>query len=495
MDSNRLGRAWLFWTLFGGLAVSVRYFFIPSTIWPSNVLFDIVGMASVVAILVGIRIYRPSKPILWYLLAAGQAMFSLGDMASGLNKYVLEHAINDEPFYLSAYPIFAAAVFVLIRGRASQRDRAGLLDASIISTGLSLLAWAFIMRPLVTDAGLTGSEKLLLVAYPAGDVLLIAMVACLFTTPGARTLSYRFLMAAFVLLLVSDAANAYLDVAGIESGGRLVAAGFLLSYVAFGASALHPSMRSLSETAPDRVRRVTGRRLGLLAATSLLAPAILIQQGLTDPRNIDWQAASTGAIVLFLLVVGRMSVLVAQVQDQATQLDALAHNDALTGVPNRRAWDLTLARHLANARRSGSEVVVAILDLDHFKRFNDQYGHQAGDRLLKEAAAAWRAQLRTEDLLARYGGEEFGICVTGRTIGDVASVLERIQAVTPLDQTFSAGIAAWTGDEAPEHLVARADEALYRAKRAGRNRVMLHHDDAAETPSGLPLADEAATPR
>jgi len=292
-------------------------------------------------------------------------------------------------------------------------------------------------------------------------------------------------MSGQIAVLVADILYAYVTATGVYEGG-LMDAGWLLSYVLFGATALHPSMRSLSETAPDRAVRLTVRRLGLLTATSLLAPAILVTQRLAQPEAIDWVGASVGAIALLVLVLLRIAGLVAQVQDQAAQLDALAHADALTGVPNRRAWDLELSRHLANARRSGDPVVVALLDLDHFKRFNDRYGHQAGDRLLKEAAAAWRAQLRADDLLARYGGEEFGVCVTGRTSAAVAEVLGRVQASTPLGQTFSAGVATWTGEEAPERLVARADEALYQAKHAGRSRVMVHDGQTIAAPPPLP---------
>jgi diguanylate cyclase (GGDEF)-like protein len=496
MPARHPGRWWIYWTVFGVFALVGYVILLPHDIWPRRVYGYAIGVASTAAVIVGVRIHRPSSSITWYLLATGQGLWTLGDISIGFSKYVLGHQVFPyfaDCLYLLAYPIFAAALFVLIRGRTSRRDRAGLLDASIISTGLSLLTWAFVMRPLATDGGLTGPDKLLLLAYPAGDVLLIAMVARLFTTPGARTLSYRLLMAALGFVLVADVSSVYLDVTGINT--PYLSLGWYLGYMMFGSAALHPSMRPLSETAPDQAVRLTKWRLSLLTATSLLAPTILIQQGLTQPRNIDWRAASIGAIVLFLLVVTRMSGLLAQVHDQAAQLDALAHNDALTGVPNRRAWDLELARHMANARRSGSQVVVALLDLDHFKRFNDQYGHQAGDRLLKEATAAWRAELRTGDLLARYGGEEFGICITGLTTGTVATLLERVQTATPLGQTFSAGIAAWTGDEAPERLVARADEALYQAKRAGRRRVMTHGDTGAPTPTRSPLADEPVTPR
>jgi diguanylate cyclase (GGDEF)-like protein len=239
---------------------------------------------------------------------------------------------------------------------------------------------------------------------------------------------------------------------------------------------------------------LTVRRLGgLTTLAALMAPGILVVQHVIQPTTVDWVGASVAAVVMLALVLARIAGLVTQVQNQAAQLDALAHNDALTGVPNRRAWDLELARRMAEARLSGTKVVVAVLDIDHFKKFNDQYGHQAGDRLLKEAAAAWRDQLRAEDLLARYGGEEFGLCITGLTVGAVARLLDRVRAATPLGQTFSGGVAAWTGEESPEHLVARADEALYLAKHAGRNRTVIHHGDADATPAGPSLPDEAPT--
>ena len=152
--------------------------------------------------------------------------------------------------------------------------------------------------------------------------------------------------------------------------------------------------------------------------------------------------------------------------------EALARNDGLTGIPNRRAWDLELARELAKARRLGTRVHVALLDLDHFKRFNDTHGHQAGDRVLKEATSAWRAELRETDLFARYGGEEFAMLLLGCSAAEAVTAVERLRAVTPLGQTFSAGIAEWDGREDPGQLVHRADVALYQAKRGGRDRVV-----------------------
>jgi predicted signal transduction protein with EAL and GGDEF domain len=113
----------------------------------------------------------------------------------------------------------------------------------------------------------------------------------------------------------------------------------------------------MSEVAPDDATRFSHWRLALLAATSLMAPAVLAWQGLHH-QPIDVAAIVLGSVVLFLLVVLRMAGLVAKVQDQAAQLAALAHNDGLTGIPNRRAWELELPREMARARRYGGRLHV-----------------------------------------------------------------------------------------------------------------------------------------
>lgn len=157
--------------------------------------------------------------------------------------------------------------------------------------------------------------------------------------------------------------------------------------------------------------------------------------------------------------------------DLVEELSGLATTDALTGALNRRAWDGHIERALADG--AVRPVTVALLDLDKFKVFNDTYGHQRGDRLLKEAAAAWRTMLRPGDLLARYGGEEFAVLLRDCDERRATPVLERLRAATPAGETCSVGIAQWDGDECAEALVARADRALYAAKAAGRDRTMV----------------------
>lgn len=156
-----------------------------------------------------------------------------------------------------------------------------------------------------------------------------------------------------------------------------------------------------------------------------------------------------------------------------SRLEIVARTDDLTGLPNRRAWQEDLPREIARARRDGTRLCVAMLDLDHFKSYNDAFGHQAGDRLLKQAAAAWTEQLRATDVLTRYGGEEFALALPACPAEEALAVVERLRAVTPAGQTCSAGVVCWDGEEVPADLVGRADAALYEAKNAGRDRTVV----------------------
>jgi diguanylate cyclase (GGDEF)-like protein len=166
------------------------------------------------------------------------------------------------------------------------------------------------------------------------------------------------------------------------------------------------------------------------------------------------------------------------------QLAELAATDPLTGLPNRRQFEALLAAELARVQRQGVAFVLAMVDADWFKNYNDRLGHPAGDALLRELAALMRSELRGVDVVARYGGEEFGIIMPGANRDQAQLSLERIRSVVadhPFPRrevqpggalTISAGYAACPGDAVRlDELLRKADEALYRAKHLGRNRV------------------------
>jgi diguanylate cyclase (GGDEF)-like protein len=194
----------------------------------------------------------------------------------------------------------------------------------------------------------------------------------------------------------------------------------------------------------------------------------------------------TSVVLAMLVVAGGIAIReirtrarVRRYRERLASLQRVAMTDELTGLPNRRLWDEQLPSELSRAQRHDQPIYVVMLDVDRFKRYNDAHGHLAGDRLLKEAAAAWRGALRPYDLLARYGGEEFSLILFGCGRLEAIMVVDRLRSVTPGDQTLSAGLAEWDRAEPPSALVGRADAALYAAKRAGRNRALV---SVAETP-------------
>ncbi|MDY7114871.1 sensor domain-containing diguanylate cyclase [Halomonas sp. SSL-5] len=162
------------------------------------------------------------------------------------------------------------------------------------------------------------------------------------------------------------------------------------------------------------------------------------------------------------------------------RLEFLARHDELTGLLNRRAGLALLEEEIARSQRYATPLCVATCDLDHFKRVNDRHGHAAGDAVLREAASRMRSTLRQHDHLVRMGGEEFMVVLPGIARYEGWRAMERLRlrlAATPLEEppltlTLSAGVTEFTAGESADAVMERADQALYRAKREGRNRVL-----------------------
>lgn len=172
-----------------------------------------------------------------------------------------------------------------------------------------------------------------------------------------------------------------------------------------------------------------------------------------------------------------------KLREQVNNSQDEAHTDPLTGLPNRRAWDARLAEELARFRRFGEPLSLVVFDLDHFKQINDRFGHKAGDKALKVIATLLGQGLRGTDFLARYGGEEFVMLLPGATGPSAQTLAEKLRGAVaaaglhskgePVPLTVSAGVAELAEGEAADAAFERADQAMYRAKDAGRNRVVL----------------------
>ncbi|MDQ6835003.1 MAG: diguanylate cyclase [Actinomycetota bacterium] len=225
----------------------------------------------------------------------------------------------------------------------------------------------------------------------------------------------------------------------------------------------------------EYLRREAAAQAGLQAAIGvpvLRAGQIVgVLEFLTTELRVR-DSSITEALATVGEQVGELLGILEDRQALLTRLERLALTDQLTGLPNRRAWEQGLGRELARAARDQHPVCVAVIDLDNFKRYNDEHGHQVGDRLLAESAHAWVARLRAGDLLTRYGGEEFAAVIPTSPIEAAVAVVERLRQATPAGQTCSAGVACWNGGESAPELFARADAALYEAKQCGRDRTV-----------------------
>jgi diguanylate cyclase (GGDEF)-like protein/PAS domain S-box-containing protein len=328
-------QAWK-WYLAVAAVFTFLYFVFPAH---HLVLWTPLGLSSVAATLIGIRRHRPRQPVAWYLLAGAEFTFIAGDTTYNVLTQVF-HQDNPFPSLADAFdlltaPLLAAGIFVLIRGRSPMRDRASLIDAIIITTGLGLLSWIFLIVPNFQAEGLTGIQRVTSVAYPLGDVLVLAMLARLVGDGGLRIRSMQLLILGAVGLLASDVAYGLIQLNGVWAVGGPVDGGWVLFYVAWGCAALHPSMVEVSEILPRREARMGRVRLALLASVSLIAPAVQIITG-------AGAYATTVALFsagLFLLVIARMwGILVIHQQsverehNLRTSSEALVAAQSLTGI-------------------------------------------------------------------------------------------------------------------------------------------------------------------
>ncbi|MCQ4270461.1 diguanylate cyclase [Pseudomonas kuykendallii] len=197
-------------------------------------------------------------------------------------------------------------------------------------------------------------------------------------------------------------------------------------------------------------------------------------------------------------VAGRLQTLVERVASMAQEAKGFRENleeqrqkalvDALTGLPNRAAWNERLEIEGARWQRYGGELLMAVLDVDHFKRINDEYGHLAGDKVLKIIAGELAKRVRVTDFIARFGGEEFVLLMPSTPMEGGLKLLDVLRTAIeacpfhfkgqPVTITLSGGLAAYHPGEVAEQVFERADQALYRAKRGGRNRIESERYDA-----------------
>jgi PAS domain S-box-containing protein len=349
-----------------GALASVAYFTVPG-MEGNGLVFSLIGLSAAAAIVVGALRNRPRQLLPWMLFAAAQVSFVVGDLL--YYAFHFDFPSVGDVFYLAVYPLLVAGLLILIRARSAGRDRGSLLDASVITVGVGLLAWVFLIEPYTQLEGLGGLERLMSIAYPLMDVLLLAVAARLAMGSGTRSPSFYLIGLGIVSLLATDSAYGYIELHSGYGQGGLLDAGWLLYYLLWGTAALLPGMRQLDERSPEVRPTLTGRRLLPLAGATLIAPGVAIIQSIKDPETA-FSVSSVASAVLFLLVLTRMTGLVKSLRLSVDDEHRALFREgvlrraavALGGAPDRNAVEqVTLAAAQAlSADVGGVEVSVCL---------------------------------------------------------------------------------------------------------------------------------------
>ena len=220
--------------------------------------WGLIGLSGVVAIVAGVVLNRPARKAPWLLLAGANLSFTAGQVSFLVLTQMMAANVPFPSFadvlYLVTYPLYAAGLLIFIWWRTPDRDRRSLIDALILTVGLALLSWIYLILPGVHQHGLSWIQKAVTISYPLGDVLVLAMIARLLVPGTGRTRSVYLLTLGTVGMLASDALFGLLQLYGSFRSGTIVDLGWAVFYGAWGAAALHPSMSELTRPVSQAAR-------------------------------------------------------------------------------------------------------------------------------------------------------------------------------------------------------------------------------------------------
>jgi diguanylate cyclase (GGDEF)-like protein len=476
----RLRPPWWLLFLSGGLALAA----IAGIVADEKVLLpllNVMGLATSIAILAGVRMHHPARRMPWQLIALCTALTTIG---MGMVPKTGDLAIVGTALTGAGFVTGFLGFVMLMRGRIPGGERAAFLDAAILASGTGVLIWAFGFAPYLLAAGQQNSVAAAAFFYPA--LIASATAAPLWFLSGAHRPATRLL----VLLVLATLALTFIDMLrglighGALAGPYLFAEFASLAFVS--AAALHPSMAFAAERHSQELRPIGRRRIVALAAALLVNPATLAIE-LLGQRQVDPAPYLIGGALIGILVIARLGGALRQLSDSLRERESLmellrrqALYDALTTLPNRSLFTERLTADFAK-RSSDRVLAVLLVDLDDFKAVNDSYGHVAGDALLVSVGERLRSSIREGDTAARFGGDEFVISLPTCADATVAvRVAQRVLAT--LSEPFdigghqltvhaSVGVAVAGPDErTADDLVRNADIAMYLAKSRGKGR-------------------------
>lgn len=327
--------------------------------------WGVMGLSGILAIFVGIFLNRPSHYVSWLLLAAANLSFLTGEVINVVYTQYL-HQQNPFPsiadgFYLAQYPLYAAGVLIFIRWRTASRDRGSLIDGLILTVGLALLSWIYLIVPYVRSPELTWVQKAFSIAYPLGDLLVLAMLARLLAPRTGKSRSLQLLTLGTIGILTADVLFGLIQLNGTWRIGTAVDLGWALLYTCWGAAALHPSMVTLTQPVPVQPPTLARARLGVLALVSLIAPLMLLLDAWRGDSG-NFGVIGAFSALLFFLVLSRLAGVVtihrrAVARERVLRAGIESLAAARTVEEVAAAVESTVATLLASPRRNAALAV------------------------------------------------------------------------------------------------------------------------------------------
>ncbi|MFB9893577.1 putative bifunctional diguanylate cyclase/phosphodiesterase, partial [Planobispora takensis] len=517
--SERGPRGWSAFLTGGGLLIALAPLLISLSPVAGDLLWTLVQGVSVVAVAIGIRRNRLEHLWYWRLMSMAVALAWVSNTLGWMIGWSWLGIESMRVFYdvstLISYGLGLVGLFVL-GNRPGTARWAGLLDAGIITVGVAMPFWTFVVHPAIDRGAHTGADLTFVLAMPVIDLFVLGMVARLLF--DSRRAPWLILLGvAYVTMFVADSAF-LLDLAAGRPMGALAVTSWLSWSVLVGSAALHPSVGQSGEI---RAPAVSSRaRVTMFLVLALLGPLVsslgrVFLYADVARRPFDDLMITGLTVLLAVLLVLRLNTVArvaethaAELNRQAARLtaqtaelsDALrtqerlqrslshrASHDPLTGLANRALLGQALHQALTppgggNAAAGWERCPPALLlmDLDGFKDVNDTFGHPVGDALLIQVAQRLRALVLPEHTLARLGGDEFALLMPA-TPGPAALELagrirETLQAPyflagQEVHVSASVGVLADTGSVTAADALRDADLALYAAKNAGKNQV------------------------
>jgi signal transduction histidine kinase len=451
------------WLLAGGAVVVATYFALPNTEQVAGVGSAVLAFCAATAVLVGVRRHRPANRRPWYLIAGALLAIGTGDAIQ------FASSVQDlaDICFLATYIALTVALLGLVRARSPDRDIPALLDALVVTIGLGVVSWQFLMVPYARDPSLSLDEKLTSILLPLADVVLLAVLVRLWSGGGQRPAAYWLLGLSVVALLAADTAFGVVILHGQFRPGTLIDAGYILFLFSCAAAALHPSMAEVAAPGTSSAPRRPRWRLVLLGGAAILAPTVQMLEWARG-RPIEVPVVAAGSIVMFLLIVARTQGLTREVTVQDERRRLLGR--VLQAAEDERT-------RIAHDLHDGPVQQLAVLNYDVYrarKRIGDLLGRVAGETLLEDLQGA-------DEVLE---GVEKGLGEETRVLRHLMSALRPpvldnrgfAEALSEHTQRFEQehGIAVDVGFGLEDRLSPELETILYRITQESLTNVAKH---------------------